>query len=757
MLHKRSLLHLLFSSILILSSAMGQDFSPIDIPFEVQDKQLDNALIGGLIAPQFVSFDLDGQGAEDLIVFDRLGDVLLPFINNSTPGNPNYKYAPEYTEGFPQGINYLKLKDYNGDGKKDMFTLPLGISGVEVYKNTSEGGNISFELVEFNHAGSLGNALQVRAGGGFTQIYVANIDIPEIIDVDDDGDLDILNFDSGGSVMWMYQNMVVEMGLQADTFAYQIADFCWGEFIESGIGEEISLSDDPDRCATEFQGGDEVSQRHSGSTVLAYDGDGDGDLDMLLGDLSNDGLVYLTNSRTSVEGYMTSQDTEFPSNDEAVDIFVFLGAFFLDIDNDGNRDLIVAPNNAIGAQNVNHVWYYHNDGADDSPIFSLVQKDFLVGSTVSVGRYSHPAFLDYNNDGLYDIVIGNDKQIDENDDTKTGLVLYENVGTSEAPAYVMIDDDYLDLSLVLPSSIGFLSPTIGDLDSDGDDDLVIAESRGQLFYFENVAGVDQPYEFAPYIYKYQDIRVGNNGRPAIFDMDFDGLNDLIIGEKNSTTDPVSGAFGGLNFLKNYGSEGNPIFYKNLDTLDNTQTLGDVYTGSSLQVTPGQTAPSFLVTEDGPILSVGSGSGEIHIYQELEGNIEGQFDELYARLPILNSGAVTSTTYADIDNDGFFEVLVGNSRGGLMAFNTIFETAEGPTSADDKDQNLLKIYPNPAEDVIQLVRKGEGRSNFEVLTVGGQVVQNGDVAERIATIYIKDLPVGMYLLKIDGTITKFVKL
>jgi len=757
MWHKRSFLQFVFCSILVLPYAVAQDFSPLDIPFEIDGVQLDNALIGGLIAPQFVAFDLDGQGPEDLIVFDRLGDVLLPFINNSTPGNPTYKYAPQYTEGFPQGINYLKLKDYNGDGKKDMFTLPLGVSGIGVYKNTSEGGNISFEQVEFNHPGSLGNALQIRAGGGFTQIYVASIDIPEIIDIDDDGDLDVLNFDSGGSVMWMYQNMVVEMGLEPDTFAYQIADFCWGEFIESGIGEEISLSDDPDRCATEFTEEDIASQRHSGSTVLAYDGDGDGDLDMLLGDLSNDGLVYLTNSRTSVEGYMTSQDTEFPANSEPVDIFVFLGAFFIDIDNDGNRDLIVAPNNAIGAQNINHVWYYHNDGSDDSPVFNLVQKDFLSESMVSVGFFSHPAFLDFNADGLQDIVIGNDKLIDQDDERSTGLTLFENVGTINAPAYVLVDEDYLGLSSVLPSSIGFLSPTIGDLDTDGDDDIVIAESRGQLFYFENIAGAEEPYEFAPYIYKYEDIRVGNNGRPAIFDLDFDGLSDLIIGEKNSTIDPESGAFGGLNFLKNYGSEGNPLFYSNLDTLDNTQTVGDVYTGSPLQVTPGQTSPSFLVTDDGPLLSVGSGSGEIHIYRDLEGNTQGQFDELYAKLPILNSGVVTSTTYADIDNDGFFEVLVGNSRGGLMAYNTIFKTAEGPTSTINKQVNTLEIYPNPSGDIISLIRTNLADGNYRIMTVDGQFVQSGTIEGLNPSIDVQSLTAGMYFISVDGQTSKFVKI
>ncbi len=131
MLRHKIIVSLVFFNCLSFNVLQSQNFDAIDIPFERNGIALPNALIGGLLAPQFESFDLDGQGAEDLIVFERNGNVVLPFINNSTPGNPSYKYAPEYTKAFPPVINFVKFQDYDGDGKKDIFTLSKTISGID--------------------------------------------------------------------------------------------------------------------------------------------------------------------------------------------------------------------------------------------------------------------------------------------------------------------------------------------------------------------------------------------------------------------------------------------------------------------------------------------------------------------------------------------------------------------------------------------------------------------------------------------------
>ena len=52
----------------------------------------------------------------------------------------------------------------------------------------------------------------------------------------------------------------------------------------------------------------------------------------------------------------------------------------------------------------------------------------------------------------------------------------------------------------------------------------------------------------------------------MMDLDNDGLQDLVLGEKNNR----------LNFLKNVGQQGNPIFSNNLNAAPNTKSLGKFF-------------------------------------------------------------------------------------------------------------------------------------------------------------------------------------
>ncbi|HMQ00085.1 MAG TPA: VCBS repeat-containing protein, partial [Cyclobacteriaceae bacterium] len=80
---------------------------------------------GGLNSPQFNTMDLNADGKEDLVVYDRAGNRLFTFLQE----NGKYVYAPEYERQFPEGIrHWLLLSDFNGDGKKDIFTSdPFGL------------------------------------------------------------------------------------------------------------------------------------------------------------------------------------------------------------------------------------------------------------------------------------------------------------------------------------------------------------------------------------------------------------------------------------------------------------------------------------------------------------------------------------------------------------------------------------------------------------------------------------------------------
>ena len=68
---------------------------------------------------------------------------------------------------------------------------------------------------------------------------------------------------------------------------------------------------------------------------------------------------------------------------------------------------------------------------------------------IEVGEGAHPVFFDYNADGLMDIIVGDFGIFDPSVGPllyKSGLWLYENIGTASSPAYQLVDTDYANIS-----------------------------------------------------------------------------------------------------------------------------------------------------------------------------------------------------------------------------------------------------------------------------------------------------------------------
>ena len=74
---------------------------------------------------------------------------------------------------------------------------------------------------------------------------------------------------------------------------------------------------------------------------------------------------------------ITAVDQNFPSNNSntiATDITAFPAAFFLDVNNDGLKDLIASPNIANNCENKESLWLYLNSGSNAAPDFQLTSK-----------------------------------------------------------------------------------------------------------------------------------------------------------------------------------------------------------------------------------------------------------------------------------------------------------------------------------------------------------------------------------------------
>ena len=211
------LLTLLTSSFLFSQEYHDFGFARnFDIPvFGRGASALANPWGGGINSVRASEIDLNLDGIKDLFLFEKNGNRILPYINNGIANEISYRYAPEYKHYFPILHDWVILKDYNGDGKEDIFTY--GLAGITVYKNVSDTA-LRFELVT--------TQLQSYYYNGYINIFSSPDDYLVIEDIDNDGDVDILNFMVLGRYIHFQKNYEIENSGNAENFDFRLADEC---------------------------------------------------------------------------------------------------------------------------------------------------------------------------------------------------------------------------------------------------------------------------------------------------------------------------------------------------------------------------------------------------------------------------------------------------------------------------------------------------------------------------------------------------
>lgn len=711
---------------------------------------LTNAGVEGIRSGQFSDIDLDGDGKQDLFIYDKAGDRVYTFLNDGDTGEISYNYAPGFESLFPPLDEFALLVDFNGDGIEDLFTYTFDLdgSGVAVWRGRRDGSGLFYERMIFENGpfgGTTADILKFPQGGNLANVYSAITDVPGLSDVDGDGDIDVLSFEPEGLSLYYYQNMAIENGFGLDTFDLRLADLCFGKFLESMFSSDVILSDNPDRCATGFQNDNSGSSRHAGSTVTIFDNNCDGNVDLLIGDLLSNRLVALFNS-TDDKDLMVDQDGAFPSYDESVDLEVFNAAYLFDANNDGLDDMVVTPNAELDGQNFDHIWLYLNKGTACAPEYELETKNFIIDNTLSLGGGTAPTILDYNNDGLSDILVGSSGLRLPLGEIEKRMYLFENVGTENVPAFDLVDEDYLSFSEINDNLIRRLSPDVGDLDSDGDEDIIIGTNQGLFFYLENTAGPNNPAAYADYIYPYADIFVGQNARPIIYDWNGDGLNDIISGESNNQ----------MSLLVNQGTVGSPFFDAFPAAAPNTETLGNIFSGNDPAKRNG--APEIISTKDGLRFVVGFSSGKVFYYDGLD---KDTFTLITDNLGDFGGFRNPETKFTNLDDDDNFEMILGTENGGLSFWNTDITIKKSPNSINYELTESYSLYPSIVRNQLTISFEEDVKGLFSVVSGDGRVLSNGPL-RRTTNISIDErLPSGLYFIHLvtsSGSKTeKFIKI
>lgn len=712
-----------------LQTTFGQDLERLDIPFRVDGKNLAFPLAGGLNAPQPSAVDLNNDGMLDLYVFDREGNRQLTFLNTGVLGEASYVFAPQYAANFPRLENWVLLRDYNNDGAMDIFAYPdQPVGGIIVYRGFFEDNQLKFQRFEFNTAFNI--IFFPLPNGSSTQIYVSTIDYPAIDDLDCDGDLDIATFNIAGGYVEMYANRSVELGYGRDSLIFRFVENCWGGIYENAFSPTVEFGSAPGVCAGNFTGEDEPLEfRHSGSTLLTYDGDGDGDKELILGDITYNTINYLTNNGTCQEAWFTQQDTAFPSYNLSADIPVFPAAFYLDVNNDGKNDLLVAPNSRQASESYDALWFYKNVNTAQQPTFSFQRKNFLIDDMIDLGSGAHPAFVDYNADGLMDLVVGNYSYYLPLGQKDSRLFLYENIGTASSPSFELVDDDWLGMGQFSSAATFAFAPAFGDIDNDADLDLIIGEQNGALFFAENLAGSGNPLAFGPVQYNNFGIDVGQASVVQIVDLDEDGISDLVIGEKNCN----------LNFAKGLG---NSLFDPVFPGLGNVNACAPGYLD-------GNAHPRFLKIGDSWKLFLGTNGGAIKTYGNIEGNLFGTFALQETNYGNLKAGNQTHLDFADLDADGWLDVVVGNFSGGISIYRTDLEAVVVDTWAPELENTRITVYPNPASGAISIQLEGSdgGEKQFFLYDAAGRLLAETRQNDNLWQINAANFSAGIYFVQV----------
>ncbi|MCO6489791.1 MAG: T9SS type A sorting domain-containing protein [Phaeodactylibacter sp.] len=727
------------ATVLLLAVALSvfsQSYAPLNTPFRVNGKDLKFPLAGGLNNPQFNAVDLNNDQVMDLYIFDRTGNVQLTFINEGTPGEASYRYAPQYVQYFPPALNdWVLLRDFNQDGAMDIFTQAQGrapFQGIIVFYGYYENGHIAFGRLGFDNEYSLINFTLFN--GTETQVFVSNVDYPAIDDLDCDGDLDILTFNPAGGYIELYENQSVERGFGLDSLIFELTDDCWGGIFESSIEQAVGFSDAPGDCF-ELAGSEAPGPRlHPGSTLLTFDSDNDGDKDLVLGDITFSTLNHLVNGGNCQQAWIVEQDINYPSDNVTANIPIFPAAFFLDLNNDGKKDLIASPNAINLSENYYMAWFYENTNTTENPVFEYRQQDFIVEDMVDLGSGAYPAFVDYNADGLMDLVVGNTGFWQPGGRRDARLFLYENIGTPDNPAYELVDANYLNLR-IFSDNYSF-APAFGDLDNDGDLDILVGEIFGQLFYAENTAGPGNPLAFGPWQYGYMGINIGQLSIPWIVDLNRDGLPDLIVGERT----------GNINYFQNIGTASSPMFNPNTDVAPNIFALGNINTAVPGYIT-GYSAPLVLDQQGTYVLFTGTEIGRIEAYNGIDGNINGVFNVDTETMGNIQAGRRTRPAIADIDNDGLLEMIVGNERGGLSGFQTPLRLDSTSPTRQVSLEQAVSLFPNPAAEWLEIRVEAEGARQLWLFNASGQLVARQEWIGAGARLDVSGLPAGLYFARI----------
>ena len=169
-----------------------------------------------------------------------------------------------------------------------------------------------------------------------------------------------------------------------------------------------------------------------------------------------------------------------------------------------------------------YVYFLKNTGTNDAPSYAKPVQLTAGGKPIDVYGRPSPCFGDFRGTGKLDLICG--EFID-------GFTYFENIGTRTEPKYAP-GRKLTNAGVPLTMDLCMISPVECDFNGDGKLDLVVAQEDGRVALLENTGVVvdGMPQFLPPRFFRQQadEVKFGALSAPAACDLDGDGLEDLVV-------------------------------------------------------------------------------------------------------------------------------------------------------------------------------------------------------------------------------------